>query len=106
MEKLNGVMVPELHPEPPPPELIHVWRWFSQLANRRTGLARLSYAELAAWSALTGVRPTPREIDLIVRLDDAFLNIMTGRDASPEPLPATTDNLKAAMRTLMQKPGL
>jgi hypothetical protein len=54
-----------------------VWGWFWALhARRSSGFAPnpISYADIAAWAALMGARPSPWEVWLITRLDDAFLS--------------------------------
>jgi hypothetical protein len=64
--------------------LRHVWAWFSQLSNMREwgdGSPRaIRASEIAAWSQLTGNRPTPREINIILDLDIRFRNITAETD--------------------------
>jgi hypothetical protein len=60
-----------------PAELQHVWEWFWDLSEARapgfSGPGALGYGEIAAWAALTGARPTAREIAALRAMDGAFL---------------------------------
>lgn len=38
------------------------------------GLAMLSYSEIHAWSALTGIVPSPDEVEALIALDAALLD--------------------------------
>lgn len=59
----------------------HVLAWFGELSNaRRCGLAgmeAIGFADVEAWSRLTGARPTAREVRLIRGLDDLFRRTLT-----------------------------
>lgn len=63
--------VPEI-----PAALSHVWDWFCELSAARsgngTGPNPISYAEMAAWSELTGRPLAPRDVRAIALLDQAF----------------------------------
>lgn len=69
---------------PCPPELEHVWGWFDSLntgrGNSGFGPSPISFAEISAWSALTGNAPTPWEVDLIKNLDLLYLKEMAAND--------------------------
>ena len=70
-----GVESPDL---PPIPDMVqHVWEWWWQLNARRQpgfdSMTPLSYSEIYHWSALTRTQVTTTEIDIVVRLDDAYL---------------------------------
>lgn len=60
-----------------PAQCEHVWVWFGELAAARGsngwGPNPITWADLAAWQRLTGARPTPREVEWILRLDHAWL---------------------------------
>lgn len=62
-----------------PVAMAHVWRWFLDLSNMREwgegGPKAIRPTEIAAWSQLTRIRPTPREIRLILDLDVKFRNV-------------------------------
>jgi len=66
-------------PDPPaiPDAVIHVWEWWWQLSARRSSgydsISPLSYSEIYYWSALTRTQISPIEIDIIVKLDDAYI---------------------------------
>jgi hypothetical protein len=54
----------------------HVWDWFLQLSRTRSigfAVGAVSYSEIAAWSCLTGYRPTPFEVTLLTDMDTAFI---------------------------------
>ena len=51
-----------------PPAGRHIWEWFCELA-RSTGDQPLSYPALDAWSRLTGHRPRPWEVALLIAID-------------------------------------
>lgn len=68
----------------PPAALDHVWDWFWELHMARSGSGLganpISYGEIAAWAALTGRSPGPREVRGIVALDQAFFTEMAEQD--------------------------
>jgi hypothetical protein len=50
----------------------HLWQWFGQLSRTRSvglSVGPISYTEVAAWSDLTGNRPTPFEVELLMDMD-------------------------------------
>ena len=55
-----------------------MWEWFADLSRRRTfGAAApnpITFAEIEAWARLSGHEPTPFEVSLLTRLDDALLS--------------------------------
>lgn len=67
------------HAEPPPeieppPDGDHVWEWFWELSPRRkSGPEPLSYAEIGEWQRLTGVEVRREEVEMLMRMDDAFI---------------------------------
>ena len=78
--------------EPPemPWPLIHVWEWFCTLCGGRRGTEPLAFADIEAWSRMTGAMIRPSELALIKRLDFAWMEITAekvkkhGRGASGE----------------------
>jgi len=50
----------------------HVWGWFIDLSSSR-GQGGLTYAEIQAWSTLTGIQPTSEEMELLRGVDQAYL---------------------------------
>jgi hypothetical protein len=63
-----------------PRELAHVWRWFYELAARRTshgmGVNPIAYTEVVAWVTCMRRSTAPWEVSLIMRLDDLMLATM------------------------------
>lgn len=82
MARASGQVPEELQDaEGGPPELLeHVWRWFLELSNARApalvGVAPIAWRDMEAWARLTGHRPSPEEVALLRRLDDAFRAVM------------------------------
>lgn len=71
------MQIPDLHPEPPPAEVDHLWRWFLDLHEARGGgfgVQPIGYAEIDAWARLTGLLPTPWEVSALRRLDGVYLS--------------------------------
>ena len=64
-------------PAPPveiPSEGAHLWHWFWSLSNRRpSGPEPLSYAEVGEWQRLTHTPIRPEEVEMLMRMDDAYL---------------------------------
>lgn len=57
-----------------PPEGAHLWHWFWSLSNRRrSGPEALSYAEVGEWQRLTHTPIRPEEVEMLMRMDDAYL---------------------------------
>lgn len=53
----------------------HVWEWFWALsARRRSGPEALTYAEVGEWARLTATPIRPEEVEMLMRMDDAFLS--------------------------------
>ncbi|MEQ8347095.1 MAG: hypothetical protein RIB84_21210 [Sneathiellaceae bacterium] len=72
--------MPELAGPDLPEEMGFLWAWFVELSGARgsggLGPAPLTYPDIAAWSALTGVQPRPWQVALLKRLDFLFLASM------------------------------
>jgi len=70
-------MPKQLEPVDMPQALLYLWFWFCDLSNSRSysefGAMPLSYSEIYAWSQLTSNDPMAWEIDVIKRLDRAYL---------------------------------
>ena len=70
-----GVEVPE--PPDVPDQVIHVWGWWWHLNSRRApgfdAMSPLSYSDIYHWSALTRTQITPDEINMLIQMDDAYL---------------------------------
>jgi hypothetical protein len=62
-----------------PEELSHLWEWFAELSRARPPGGAITFSEVAAWCRLTGNNPSPAEVGLIRRLDDAFREEMTSK---------------------------
>lgn len=74
-----GKDTPDLHGQDCPDALAHLWGWFHQLNQGRTGNGYtanpLTYSEILAWSDLIGIRPTSRELRVLKRIDLIFLEV-------------------------------
>lgn len=61
----------------------HVWEWFSELNTARHGTGfgvnPISWAELSAWSALTGRTLRPWEVRALRAVDGAYMAEMARR---------------------------
>jgi hypothetical protein len=75
----TGIMPEELQDQAELPALCrHVWEWFAELSRTRQagfGASPISYAEIAAWARLTGVKPAAWEVKAIRALDDDLLRM-------------------------------
>jgi hypothetical protein len=64
-----------------PDEVRHIWDWFTQLSRTRSsngfGQNPISYAEIKAWSELTGVEPQPDEVFAVMTLDSVYLGVQS-----------------------------
>lgn len=74
----TGRVPSELEDEPAIPACVETaWVWFFELNRARSGtglgINPLSYAEISAWSELTGNRPAPFELRVIRALDEVYL---------------------------------
>jgi hypothetical protein len=71
--------VPEI-----PAALEHLWQWFCELSGSRSGNGGgpnpIAYSDIAAWAALTGRLPAPRDVHAIVALDQAFFTELAEQD--------------------------
>lgn len=69
--------LPEGDAEPPPAQLGYLLVWWGELSAARApgmaGPAPIGYGEIESWSRLTGRRLRPWEVDVLRRVDDAFL---------------------------------
>lgn len=63
----------------------HVWAWFLELSARRQGsgfgVNPVGWTDVAAWASLTGVRPTPWEMDLLGEAESAYMRMVSARGA-------------------------
>lgn len=65
------------------PDLLgHIWLDFLELRRTKKstelGPEPIDYKDLEAWSNMTGATPTPRDIELILRLDGAYREVVNG----------------------------
>lgn len=59
-----------------------MWGWFWRLSNRRPGTDPLSYAEVGEWQRLTCTPVRPEEVEMLMRMDDAYLSEMRKEQAA------------------------
>jgi hypothetical protein len=82
--------MPELKGPPLPAAGRYLWRWYRELSAQRGstgfGPAAIGFQDIAAWARLTGVRPAPWEVRIIVALDVLWRSI-----TSEKPEPAKQD---------------
>ena len=75
--KRSGLKVKELEYEPLDPICEEWWEWFCELNSGRQsngmGANVLGWGEIKAWAELTGNKPTPFDIEVIKRVDIAFI---------------------------------
>jgi len=70
-------------PEPPviPDAVMHVWEWFWKLNARRVpgfdSMAPLTYSEIYHWSALTRTQIATQEINMLIQMDDVYLQAIS-----------------------------
>ena len=79
VERQTGKRPSDLDTADCPVDCWHVWAWFQDLASSRDGEQinkPLTYRELHAWAQLTGVQPTPDEIELIRLADRIVLDVI------------------------------
>lgn len=58
-------------PGPLPGAIAHVWTWFCELSRCPDGVG---YADIQAWSALTGARPSAFEVECLMQLSAIYSN--------------------------------
>lgn len=68
----------EIESAPLPPAAIeHLWLWWHELhAGRRSNgwtPERLSWPDIEAWARLTGARPRPAEVRVLMQIDVEWL---------------------------------
>lgn len=77
--KATGALPEEYQSLTCPSALEHCWHWFLYLNRTRSGSGfgqnPISYQEILAWTQLTGVEPDPTEIQAIMSLDQAYMNV-------------------------------
>lgn len=65
-----------------PPEGEHLWEWFWTLSRRRrSGPEAITFTEIGAWMRATNTRVRPEEIEVLTRMDDAFLKVVRQEQA-------------------------
>ena len=78
LAKTTGRRPKALDGPPIPRAVKHVWGWFRELHSARAcaeyGPNPITYSEIGAWADLTKRNPTPEEVQLIKRIDGAYLN--------------------------------
>jgi hypothetical protein len=67
LSKRRGITHPDLIGPDLPDAFKYIWNWFCELSSSSDG--SLTYREIEAWSRLTGARPTPAEVKLIMAME-------------------------------------
>ena len=70
-----------VEPDPELPTVVsHVMEWFCELSAKRQsgvgGPSTLSFSDIKAWMELTGTDVDPREMNMILAMDSAWLSAM------------------------------
>jgi hypothetical protein len=77
VERQTGKRPAGLEGPPLPADGEHVWHWFLDLSAARGsngfGPNPISYPDLAAWVAMTGIIVTPSEVAALLALDREYL---------------------------------
>lgn len=80
-----------------PNQADHVWDWFWELsARRKSGPEALSYAEIGEWQRLTRNTVRPEEVEMLMKMDDAYL--VTFRDEQQANRERAADSKKGGRR--------
>jgi hypothetical protein len=75
---------------PPPPRGCEtLWSWFRSLDDGRPsggfGPALITYRDIADWSHLTGIAPSPLEVKLLLLIDRAYIGEVNRINAANKP---------------------
>lgn len=65
-----------------PPALEYLWGWFLDIGSTRGGgygPAPITYPDIDAWARLTGNDPTPWEVRMLRRIDNAYMAFQAER---------------------------
>lgn len=88
--KTTGKSHPLLDLPPMPAAAEHLWAWFQEINEGRTGTGygsnQITWADIHAWSILTGTKPHPWEVRLLKSLDRVW------RKTFNAPKPAVPEN--------------
>lgn len=75
--EMTGTRPAELDGPECPECLLYLFEWFFEIGRGRGssgwGPNPLGYRDLAAWADLTGIRPTPLEVSMLMDLDRQFM---------------------------------
>ena len=78
-----GLVIQELHPDPPPQEVAHLWGYFLQISRERNnggfGPSPISSQNISYWQQLREIELMPFEIDAILAIDEGFMEEMSDR---------------------------
>lgn len=85
-------MMSQRRVDAPPPTIpkfaAYLWVWFCELSGARTsngyGANPITFPDIAAWSQVMGLRPTPWEVSVIRRMDIAVLSVLNKASGSGE----------------------
>jgi hypothetical protein len=81
VERQTGKRPPSLDGPPLPPDGEHVWRWFVALSGGRGGNGfgpnPIGWVDLAAWISLTGIIVRPAELEAIMAVDRAWMEVQS-----------------------------
>ncbi len=76
-EQLLALIAPDYEWKDPPETAYHLWEWFHELSAARhydDGRPKaITFADIKAWSELTGEKPDPWEVATLRAMDDAYV---------------------------------
>ncbi len=71
---------------PFPMPLLHIWRAYHRIRRRKGaagfGAAPIEWPDISEFVRMTRTRLLPREVEMLERLDDAFIAAATGQSGS------------------------
>jgi hypothetical protein len=77
-----------------PSVLGYLWNWFHELSDARSsggmGPCCITYQDIAAWSRLSGHKPSPWDVAVLRDLDRLWMSIIPNPEATGNP-PTTDD---------------
>ena len=82
VQRSTGKIPSELDFEPLPEYLYYLWEVFISLSSSRqvgmNGSLSLTFQEISSWSYLNGIELTPKEVEVIKKLDTIYMKVSNG----------------------------
>lgn len=67
------------------PEFIHIWEWFERMIGFRDssfGASLIRPSDMEAYFRLMWIEPNPMEVDVLMRIDQVFVEFMSEEEKS------------------------